>query len=311
MRGVLVAVMVMGGGVVSLCGVGVPCVGVAEAARDLRPPTPAPPHQGAGADGPGSGAARLSLDWEREMLTIRGEGLPGGELSVWYLEAFCRAGSTDREWSDTVIPHTTELVERGEDGSRLVVRSTLADGVIVESVIEAGVDEVRFDVTARNPTERASEAHWAQPCVRVDRFVGMEAKHGSEEYLPKCFVFVDGKATFLPTRPWATEARYEPGQVWCPRDVPRSDVNPRPLSAIVPSNGLIGCVSADGSKLLAMAWEPYQELFQGVIVCLHSDFRIGGLAAGESKRMRGRIYVMAKDFEALERRYRRDFPVGR
>ena len=28
---------------------------------------------------------------------------------------------------------------------------------------------------------------------------------------------------------------------------------------------------------LATAWEPYQELFQGVIVCMHSDFRIGGL----------------------------------
>ena len=31
---------------------------------------------------------------------------------------------------------------------------------------------------------------------------------------------------------------------------------------------------------MATAWEPYQELFQGVIVCLHSDFRIGGLEAG-------------------------------
>ena len=88
----------------------------------------------------------------------------------------------------------------------------------------------------------------------------------------------------------------------------RDDVNPRPLSSIVPSNGLIGCVSADGKELLATAWEPYQELFQGVIVCLHSDFRIGGLKPGESKTIRGKIYLMPADFEALEARYRKDFP---
>ena len=100
----------------------------------------------------------------------------------------------------------------------------------------------------------------------------------------------------MPTTPWARTALYTPGQVWCPEGVSRDDVNPRPLSSIVPSNGLIGCVSADGKELLATAWEPYQELFQGVIVCLHSDFRIGGLKPGESKTIRGKIYLMPADF---------------
>ena len=71
---------------------------------------------------------------------------------------------------------------------------------------------------------------------------------------------------------------------------------------------MIGCVSADGRELIATAWEPYQELFQGVIVCLHSDFRIGGLEPGQSKTMRGKIYLMLADFPALEARYRKDFP---
>ena len=88
--------------------------------------------------------------------------------------------------------------------------------------------------------------------------------------------------------------------MWCPEGVSRDDVNPRPLS-IVPSSGLIGCVSADGKELVATAWEPYQELFQGVIVCLHSDFRIGGLKPGESKTIRGKIYLMPADFAALQR----------
>ena len=90
--------------------------------------------------------------------------------------------------------------------------------------------------------------------------------------------------------------------------VSRDDVNPRPLSPIVPSNGLIGCISADGKELLATAWEPYQELFQGVIVCLHSDFRIGGLEPGESRSIRGKIYLMPADLPGLLARYRRDFP---
>jgi predicted neuraminidase len=60
--------------------------------------------------------------------------------------------------------------------------------------------------------------------------------------------------------------------------------------------------------ILATAWEPYQELFQGVIVCLHSDFRIGGLKPGEQKRIRGKLYLVPADEEALLARYRRDFP---
>ena len=76
----------------------------------------------------------------------------------------------------------------------------------------------------------------------------------------------------------------------------------------MPSNGLIGCFSADGKQIMATAWEPYQELFQGVIVCLHSDFRIGGLKPGESKTIRGKIYLMPADIDGLLTRYRHDFP---
>jgi hypothetical protein len=59
---------------------------------------------------------------------------------------------------------------------------------------------------------------------------------------------------------------------------------------------------------VAVAWQPYQELFQGVIVCIHADFRIGGLEPGGEKLVRGALYVMENDRERLLRRYRRDFP---
>lgn len=232
-------------------------------------------------------------------------------MSVLYLEAFCRPNSTRRDWDETVIKHRTRLIEASADHRFIKLRSELEDGVVVDHQIRAGADEVDFQLVATNPGARESEAAWAQPCIRVDRFTGTKLEAASEAYLPNCFVFAADKLTRMPTEPWAKQARYIPGQVWCPGHVSRDDVNPRPLSNIVPSNGLIGCFSADGKQLMATAWEPYQELFQGVFVCLHSDFRIGGLKPGESKRIRGKIYLMPADAGALLARYHRDFPEHR
>jgi len=136
----------------------------------------------------------------------------------------------------------------------------------------------------------------AQPCVRLDQFTGCtkaDALALVPVYARQCFLFVAGKLTLLPTEPWATQARYTPGQVYCPANVDRNDVNPRPLSALVPSSGLCGAYSADRKQILAMAWEPYQEIFQGVVTCMHTDFRIGGLKPGETKTIRGKIYVVS------------------
>lgn len=249
----------------------------------------------------------LTVSWNKNLLTIRGANVPGEKLEVWYLEAYCRPGSTDREWQQTTIGHRTELISQSDDGKRLELKCTLDDGVIVRHIITAGDDEVDFRVTAHNPTETASEAHWVQPCVRVANFTGGD----QQSYLGKCFVFLDGKLARMPTKDWATQARYVPGQVWAAPGVDRDDVNPRPLNPHTPSNGLIGCFSADEEKILAMAWEPYQELFQGVITCVHSDFRIGGLKPGETKQVRGKFYLVPNDVPALLKRYEADFPEQR
>lgn len=252
--------------------------------------------------------APLAISWEKNYLTIRGE-FPGGELKILYLEAYCRPGSTDRDWKETVIPHTAEQLESG--GGTIKLRDKLADGVIVEHTITAKADEIDFRLTARNPTTKASEAHWAQPCIRVDKFTGTtstDARTLVPAYARKCFLFLDGKLTRLPTEPWADQARYVPGQVYCPKGVDRNDVNPRPLSKLVPSSGLCGCFSADEKQILAVAWEPYQEIFQGVIACIHSDFRLGGVAPGETKQIRGKLYIVPADADKLRARYERDFP---
>lgn len=247
----------------------------------------------------------LKLHWQKNFLTISGPQMPGGEMRVHYLEAYCRAGSTDADWGKhTVVGHKTELVEASDDGTLIRLKCTLKDGVVVDHTIRSKEDEVDFRLRAHNPTDARSEAHWAQPCIRVDRFTGGD----QQSYYHKGFVFLDGELCRMPTREWATEARYVPGQVWCPKGVDRNDVNPRPLSKLVPSNGLIGCFSEDESKIFATAFEPYQELFQGVAVCLHADFRLGGLKPGEAKDIRGKIYIVPSDVDALLARYGRDFP---
>ncbi|VAX37543.1 FIG00927127: hypothetical protein [hydrothermal vent metagenome] len=246
----------------------------------------------------------LTITWNKNYLEIHGDHLPGKIMRVHYLEAYCRAGSTDREWRKTTIAHKTELISASKNKKEIHLKSTLKDGVTVMHTITVGSNEITFQLVANNPTKTTSLAHWAQPCVRVDKFTG----RNKVTYLSKSFIFLDGKLARMPTRNWATKARYVPGQVWAPQGVNRNDVNPRPLSGLVPDNGLIGCFSADEKMLYATAWEPYQELFQGVATCLHSDFRIGGLKPGETKKIRGKIYLMKANVDQLLKRYQKDFP---
>jgi hypothetical protein len=254
-------------------------------------------------------ASRLTLSWAGDYLTISGGQLPGGKVRVHYLEAYCRDGSTDRAWEETTIGHHTRIVAAPKDRHSLKLQCKLNDGVVVDHEIttrriDDATDAVDFHLVATNPAIIASRAHWAQPCIRVDSFTGKT----QETYVHNCFVFIGGRLTRLPTRPWAVKARYTPGQVYCPAGVDRNDVNPRPLSSLVPSNGLVGCFSNDEKQIMAVAWEPYQELFQGVGVCIHSDFRIGGLKSGETKRIRGTMYFTSAGPDSLLKQYEKEFP---
>ncbi len=256
-------------------------------------------------------AERVALGWTNGILTLRGGALPV-PIQILYLEAYCRPGSTDRDWGRTVIPHRTGQPEVSDDGHRLTFEDRLQDGVIANHEIVGRPDGAEFTVRLKNPTDRTSEAHWAQPCMRVGAFAGTTTQDRMAlvpDYARKSFVFLDGKLTRMPTMPWADKARYVPGQVWAAPGVNRDDVNPRPLSSLVPSNGLIGCYSADDKQILAMAWDSWQELFQGIITCLHSDFRIGGLKAGETRTVRGRVWVLPADEQELVRRYRSDLGI--
>jgi len=243
----------------------------------------------------------LSITWTNNMLRIRGPNVPGDYVEIWYLEAFCKSGSTHRDWNKTTIPHKTELVSA--EPRKIHLRTWVEPKVIFEHEITASNDEVDFRVTARNEGDAFTDVQWFQPCLRVDRFTGAK----QTDYIEKSFIFTAHALRMLDKLPRTEEAIYHGGQVYVPQGIPMEDVNPRPISSVQPANGLIGCFSQDGSKLLATAWDSTQELFQGVIVCLHNDPRVGGLKPGETKKLHGKLYILPNDPKSLLKRYRQDF----
>jgi len=251
------------------------------------------------------GAEGITIAWTNNMLTIRSPKLAGDHLDIWYLEAFCRSGSTRRDWNQTTIPHRTELLQA--DPKHLRLRTRVGPDVEVLHEIRAGKDDVDFRVELTNHGGQAADVQWFQPCMRVAHFTGLNQSN----YIQRSFIFTRNGLTMLDQMPRAEEARYRGGQVYVPAGIPIEDVNPRPISSEQPVNGLIGCFSADGKSLVAMAWDQTQELFQGVIVCLHNDPRVGGLKPGEKKHLHGKVYLLPNNSETLVARYSADFKAKR
>src|SRR6516162_11861008 len=74
--------------------------------------------------------AGLTLEREGQLLIVKGDRIPGQEIRINYLEAYCRAGSTDADWiSHTVIPHTNEFLLLSAEKKLMRLRDTLADGL--------------------------------------------------------------------------------------------------------------------------------------------------------------------------------------
>ncbi len=245
----------------------------------------------------------LSIAWTNNMLSISSSEMPGGSVSIWYLEAFCRSGSTHRDWHQTTIPHRTEVIGAARNGKRIRLRTQVEPSVEIAHDIRAGRDEVDFRLEVQNSGEEFVDVQWFQPCIRVKAFTGLDQSN----YVKRCFIFTDRGIRTLDETHRTEEAIYRGGQVYVPPGISTNDVNPRPLSPEQPANGLIGCFSRDHRYLLATAWDNTQELFQGVIVCIHNDPRIGGLKPGETKTLRGKVYFLPNDPAALLERYRRDF----
>ena len=246
----------------------------------------------------------LEISWTNNLLTVTGANLPGGKLEIWYLEAFCRSGAHHRDWKQTTLPHKTTLLTN-ENNRVLRFRTAVQPQIEVNHMVTAGDDELDVRFTMTNNGQADVDVQWFQPaCIRVEKFTGSN----QESYIAKSFIFTERGLTTLDKTRRTAEALYRGGQVYVMPGVSTNDANPRPLCLDPPTNGLIGCFSADGRQLFATASDRTHELFEGVYVCLHSDPRIGGLKAGETKTIRAKLYVLPNDIPALLRRYQKDFP---
>ena len=249
-----------------------------------------------------SSAATLSLSWTNNLLTVSGPNVPGSKLDIWYLEAFCRKGATDRDWNQTVLPHKTKLVSA--DPQHLRFLTTVEPNVEMRHDVRARTDELEFHFELKNRGGQAVDLDWFEPaCIRVDGFTGRDQTN----YISRSFIFTEQGLTTMDKTRRREEALYHGGQLYVPRGIDLKDINPRPISPDVPVNGLIGCFSADDKYLLATASDSTHELFQGVYVCLHSDPHVGGLAAGQTRRFRAKLYLLKNDPAELLKRYHKDF----
>jgi hypothetical protein len=156
----------------------------------------------------------LRIEWEKNTLAITGD-FPGGRIDILYLEAYCRMGSTHREWNLTTIPHKTVKVSESLQEIRL--RCRIETGVEVDHTIRVGEGAVDFEVVAVNTGNAHVDAVWVQPCVRVGDFTGTGKDRSA--YIAQSFLFLDGRRTFLPDTRRTTQARYTPGQVYVPAGV--------------------------------------------------------------------------------------------
>jgi hypothetical protein len=249
----------------------------------------------------------LRIYWKDNILTVSGDKLPGKKMEILYIEDFCKTGSTNRNWEETIIPHKTEMIYADDNNTHIKLRTIVQGDIEVTHDIRTQKNEVEFNLVLYNKGDKAIDVDWFQPCIRIDKFTGRK----QDDYLSRSFIFTNAGLTTLNKTRRTEESLYKGGQVYVPAGINLEDVNPRPLSPDRPANGLIGCFSDDNKYIMATAWDNYQELFQGIFVCIHSDPRIGGLEAGEVKKLRGKIYIVKNDPKKLLQRYHQDFPVKR
>src|SRR5262245_26318704 len=94
----------------------------------------------------------FTLSWTNNLLTISNANLPGGKIDIWYLEAFCRKGSTHQDWGKTTLPHKTSLMSAASH--RLDFRTTVEPSVEVIHSVVALKDAIEFTyVLANNGTQ--------------------------------------------------------------------------------------------------------------------------------------------------------------
>src|SRR5713101_5125948 len=95
-------------------------------------------------------AENLRLSWTNNLLAVSDPRLPGGNLEVWYLEAFCRSRAWGRDWRKTTLPHKTTLTWADPRGRRLKFRTLVEPDIEVRHEIRSRNDELELSFELTN-----------------------------------------------------------------------------------------------------------------------------------------------------------------
>ena len=76
----------------------------------------------------------LRISWAYRDMTIEGQ-FPGERVRIHDLEAYRRSGSTDRDWSETVIAYQRALGQVSNNAKTIELLDRVSDGVLIEHVI--------------------------------------------------------------------------------------------------------------------------------------------------------------------------------
>lgn len=240
-------------------------------------------------------------EWERGVY-VEAETRPDMRAFLWFYEwtmfdAVNRGQHTRGDWTNEVSVFRNGL---GGSISSPPLRLTML----------AGEDSVDLKLTVKNQ----SDHDWPELASVIPCFNPGPIGNRNEQFTKSnTWFYADDKLVKLKHREihfnadWRRaidKAADENGNyVWSSK-WPTSPVNANSKA------GLLVCESADGKWACGIAWEDFVSC-QGnnPWLCMHQSVRVGPLNRGESKTIRGKIYLLKGKKEDVLARYKTDFGV--
>ena len=82
---------------------------------------------------------------------IHGDQVPGKQVRINCLEAYCSAKSKQASWvKHKVVKHEAQLISINENVTVLRLLDRVSDGLIVERAIKAGREEIEIVISEKN-----------------------------------------------------------------------------------------------------------------------------------------------------------------
>ncbi len=216
------------------------------------------------------------------------------------------------------------------ENNQLILTHHLAQALIT-TIVKPADDGVEFTVEVTGPDkESVQQVEYLEPCwqlKRADNFGHRgDPENYVEEFVARCFVFLDGGLTCmkdtsrLPAKRYGNDLQAKRANApltWTQDYFPTWRIHPGQepgqrlgRSTDRPVLPIIGCISRDNNYLVAWAYPQCGVLNQAWIDCLHPAPQISESydPSTNTSRSRSKIYFLPNDEELLLQAFKRDFP---